>query len=121
MITGDPRIPRGERTELRTFNTSVFARPSGRGDYGNAGKGIVRGPGINNWDFTLFKRFPLKKETRLIEFRWEFYNIVNHTQFSSIDTSAQFNPAGQQTDTLFGQVTAARAARIMQGSLRFRF
>ena len=71
-ITGDPRISHGERGFARMFNTDVFARP-GRGDAGNIGNGIVRGPGVVNWDLTLFKNLPLKSEARVLQLRWEFY------------------------------------------------
>ncbi len=119
-LVGDPRISRGERGFARLFNPGVFARPL-RGDAGNIGSGIVRGPGINNWDVTLFKNFPIRSEQRTLQFRWEFYNLLNNTQFSTMNTVATFNAAGQQTNTQLGQATAARPARIMQVSLRFRF
>ena len=119
-IIGDPRISHGERGFDKMFNPGVFARPA-RGDTGNIGSGIVRGPGINNWDLTLFKNFPIKSDKRSVQFRWEFYNLVNHTQFSGMNTTATFSATGQQTNAALGQATAARPARIMQVSLRFRF
>ena len=119
-ITGDPRISRSNRGFLQMFNPGVFARPS-RGDAGNIGGGIVRGPGVTNWDMTLFKNFPIKSETRVFQFRWEFYNLLNDTQFSTMNTAATFNLAGVQTNASLGQATGARAARVMQASLRFRF
>ena len=119
-LVGDPRISHGERGFDKMFNPTVFARPA-RGDTGNIGTGIVRGPGINNWDVTLFKDFPILSDKRSVQFRWEFYNLVNHTQFSGMNTTATFNAAGVQTNASMGQATSARPARIMQGSLRFRF
>jgi hypothetical protein len=38
------------------------------------------------------KQFPIQEQNRL-QFRWELYNILNHTQFASVDTTARFNPA----------------------------
>lgn len=119
ILTGDPRISHSERGFLQMFNTSVFARPA-KGNFGNAGLGIVRNPGITNFDATLFKRFPWK-EKRAFELRWEAYNVFNHTQFSAMNTTATFNAAGTQVNTAFGQATAARAPRIMQVAVRFRF
>jgi len=119
-IIGDPRISHGERGFMRMFDPTVFARPA-RGDTGNIGNGIVRGPGINNWDLTLFKNFPIKSERRSLQFRWEFYNFLNHTQFNTMNTTATFNAAGQQTNNSLGQATGSRPSRIMQSSLRFRF
>ena len=119
-LIADPRIPHDMRGFNELFNPAAFARPA-KGDAGNVGSGIVRGPGIVNWDMTAFKNFPLKNEQRSFQFRWEFYNLFNHTQFSSMNTTATFNAAGIQTNAQLGQATGSRAARIMQASLRFRF
>src|SRR2546426_8651884 len=42
------------------FNTAAFALPP-IGTFGNAGNGIIRGPGINNWDFALYKNIPIRE------------------------------------------------------------
>jgi hypothetical protein len=120
IVTGKAQRPHGERTMLRWFDTSVFARP-GMNDVGNAPKDVIRGPGRNNWDVTLFKNFPVKSEQRVLQFRWEFYNVFNHTQFSGVNTTAQFDATGKQVNGLFGTATAARSPRVMQVSLRLRF
>ena len=120
--TGNAMLPRDQRTVNQWFNTAVFQRPSGRGDVGNnCNNAKFTLPGFNNHDISLFKTFPLKSERRYIQFRWEMYNALNHTQFSTVNTAAQFNPAGQETNTQFGKVTAARNERRMQFSLRFSF
>ena len=85
------------------------------------GKYTVRNPGVNNFDTALTKNFPIKSEKRYFSLRWEAYNTFNHTQFSSVNTAARFQPNGQQVNALFGTVVATRAPRIMQGSLRFTF
>jgi hypothetical protein len=119
-VNGNPNLPYGERVFPRMFDTSVFSRPA-MNDPGNAPVTVVRGPGRNNWDLTVFKHFPLKSDTRKITFRWEFYNIVNHTQFSGMNTTARFDATGKQIDTTFGQANGSRPARMMQGSLRLSF
>jgi hypothetical protein len=119
--TGNAAMGSDQRSVNQWFNTGVFHRPIGRGDIGNNcnnAKFIL--PGFNNHDISLFKSFPLKSERRIIQFRWEFYNAFN-TQFDAVNTSAQFNPARQQTNTQFGKVTSARNERRMQFSLRFSF
>ena len=45
--------------------------------YGNLGRNSVRAPGLGNWDFGIFKNFPLHEGARL-QFRAEFFNIFNH-------------------------------------------
>jgi hypothetical protein len=119
--TGDANLPRGDRTVDRWFNTSVFQRPSGRGDIGNnCDPAKIVLPGFNNHDVTIFKDFPLRGNHKM-QFRWEIYNLLNHPQWQSVDTSAQFNAAGEQTDVNFGKVTAARVERRMVMSLRYSF
>jgi hypothetical protein len=49
------------------------------------------------------------------------YNVFNQVNWQQINTNAQFNPAGEMVNAAFGQATEARAARIMQGALRFTF
>jgi hypothetical protein len=128
-VVGDPILSRSEKTFGRTFNTSAFAMPTRcswtnqtTACFGNAGLGVLTGPGINNWDITLTKSIPIKGERAMLRFRSEFYNIWNHTQFSSLDASSTFNPnTGAQTNANFGAYTAARTSRIIAFSLRFEF
>lgn len=119
-VLGDPRLPKSERTFFRNFKTEMFARTPVRG-FGNAGIGLLRGPGINNWDLSVSKRVPVAGEQRYFQFRAEFYNAWNHTQFSGIDSTARFNPQGQQINANFGAYNSARDPRRIQLSLRFMF
>src|SRR5207247_1700950 len=98
------------------FNTSVFSRPA-RGNPGNSPKDVVRGPGVNNFDLTLFKNIPLGDRRRL-QLRWEVYNLFNHLQFNAVNTTARFDAQGNQVNQLFGQVTSARTPRVMQVAVR---
>jgi hypothetical protein len=119
LVLSDPILPKGERTRERFFNPDVFGRPA-QGTFGNAPKDVVRGPGQNNWDLSLFKNFPVR-ETMSLQFRWEFFNAFNHTQFQNVDTAARFDTAGRQTNARLGALISDRGARRMQGSLRFTF
>jgi hypothetical protein len=118
-VRENPILGRGERGFSKWFNTAAFA-PPGMNDFGNAPRDVFRGPGINNWDFTIYKNFPIKERARL-QFRWEMYNFFNHSQWNGVDATARFNPAGQQINGQFGQVTSARNPRQMQGALRIDF
>jgi hypothetical protein len=119
-IVGDLELARGDRSFDRWFNTAAVARPA-RGDFGNASRAPLRGPGIHNWDMSLVKYIPLGSAARTMQFRWEVYNLFNHTQFASVNTAARFDAAGNQVNTQFGQITATRAPRIMQASVRIQF
>lgn len=118
-VTGNPVLPKSERTFSRNFRTEVFRLPA-RGTVGTAAKTLIRGPGANNWDVAIFKNFPVR-EAMKFQFRWELYNFFNHTQFSGLDTTARLDPAGNQVNARFGEFTASRNPRIMQLALRFYF
>jgi hypothetical protein len=90
---------------------------------GNAKRDVVRGPGIENTDLALYKNIPWGGEgSRTMQFRLEAYNAFNHTQFSSVNTSALFNPTtGAQTNQSFGYYTAARNPRRVQIGFKISF
>jgi hypothetical protein len=118
-MTGDPRLSRSDRTADRWFDTSVFQRPSGRGDIGNEPRNVIQDPGISNWNVALFKNFRIA--ARSFQYRLEAYNVLNTLQYDSVDTGARFDAAGNQVNAKFGKVNGARNPRIMQMSVRFTF
>ncbi|PYQ23396.1 MAG: hypothetical protein DMF79_03860 [Acidobacteria bacterium] len=99
------------------LNAAAFARPA-RGEYGNEARYIFRMPGINNWNLSFFKNFPLGSSgRRRLQLRWEMYNVLNHTQFGAaygatgypgIDNTLRFDATGKQVNANFGKATAAR-------------
>lgn len=123
-IVGVVPLSRGQRDPLTGwFNTAAFARP-GRGEYGDAPRHLIQRPGINNWDLSLFKNFPVG-DGRSLQYRLEAYNVLNHTQFQEINRNAIFDPNGTQTNasfgTVFGVTSPTRPARVLQMSMRFSF
>ncbi len=125
-IVARPQLSHGQRTFDRWFNTAAFAMPNLPNgttvDPGNASLYPIRGPGQNNWDINLNKKFPFKSESRSLQFRAEFYNAWNHTQFQAVDTSAVFDATtGAQVNGQFGQVVATRQPRVIQLSVRLEF
>ena len=93
---------------LYAFDSACFAAPPA-GFFGNAGAYIITGPGVNNWDIAIEKNAEIR-ETQRLQFRAEFFNAWNHTQFS--------NPDSTVGDANFGQVTQARPAREIQFGLK---
>ena len=80
---------------------------------GDAPRTICCGPGISNFDFSVQKITPFR-ESMHFEFRAEFFNIFNHTQF--------LNPDGVITDGPdFGRVKHTRDPRNIQFALKFGF
>lgn len=105
------------------FNTTCFAAPPewGFGDEARVDANL-RGPGINNFDFAVFKRTNVG-ERMGIEFRTEFFNLFNHPYFSMPATgfagSASANGFGVINSTISGG--AASNFRVIQFALKFIF
>jgi outer membrane receptor protein involved in Fe transport len=93
------------------------------GSFGNAAPGLLRGPGLDNWDMAIKKQIPMHLgEGRFLSLRVEAYNVFNHTQFTAVNSAAQFNPVtGAQTNANFGAYTAAAPGRILSFSVRLQF
>jgi hypothetical protein len=127
----NPNLSNGQRTVTNYFDINAFQLQA-PGTFGNSGLNNVRGPGINNFDLSLFKDFVLPHikgiggtESPRLEFRTEFFNAFNHTQFGSIDTT--FVPAqdvlgsGVSSSAPFGSVSSARDPRQIQFALKLLF
>jgi hypothetical protein len=119
QVNGNPNDVGSSYGPLQAFNPTVFSLPA-VGTLGDPSKDLIRGPGLNDWDVSIFKDFRIQERLRL-QLRSEFYNFFNHTQFSAINTTAQFNAAGAQLNTQFGQYTAAQNPRIIQLAVRVQF
>jgi len=89
-IVGDIHAGGGEITEW--FNKAAFAQPP-LGSFGNSGRSILRGPGINNLDLGLFKNFFLPKNATL-QLRVEAFNAFNHPQFLDVGTTSSTRTSG---------------------------
>ncbi|HEV2500925.1 MAG TPA: carboxypeptidase regulatory-like domain-containing protein [Terriglobia bacterium] len=81
------------------FNTACFVTPP-QYQFGNTGRNILFGPGINNLDFALHRAFriPVGEQTRL-EFRAEAFNFFNHPQFGQPGTTIGTTTAGTISST----------------------
>ena len=56
-----------------------------------------------------------------VQFRFEFYNAFNHTQFTGLDTTARFDALGNQINSDLGAFTAADSPRIIQLGVKIYF
>lgn len=109
----DPTLSRSERSVNRWFNTSCFSPVlAGATSYGSAGRGVVRGPGINNLDVSLYRTFRFTESMNL-QLRAEFFNVLNITQYN--------NPVTTLGSANFGFLTSARDPRIIQFGGKFNF
>jgi hypothetical protein len=96
------------------LNPAAFAVPA-PGQPGSLGKGAVRGNPITTIDFSVAKNWRIQ-ERYGIQFRTEFFNVFNHTNFNGFAA----NPL-QTTASNFGIVTSALAPREIQLGIKFTF
>jgi len=73
-LVGNPNS--GSHTIAQWFNTAAFTQPDA-GVIWHSGRNILRGPGINNWDMSVFKNFAFREQVRL-QLRLESFNAFNH-------------------------------------------
>lgn len=110
-------------SELDYFNVFAFGRPA-QGSLGNTGEAILRGPGINQWDLSLFKTTNLGEKARL-QFRFETFNSFNHTQWAGVNTGLNLpnpnTPVTTATRGTFGLVNSTRDPRTIQFGLKLLF
>jgi hypothetical protein len=113
-LIGNPYLDSG-RSEAQMirqyFNTAAFAS-NALGTFGTSSRNFMRGPGMANIDFGLMKQFSIKEKVTA-QFRAEFFNIFNHTNFN--------NPVTALNSGSFGQITSAGSPRIGQLALKLSF
>jgi hypothetical protein len=102
------------------FDASAFA-PNADGAYGNSGRGPVRLPGRNQTDLALSKNFYVM--AKRIQFRSDFINAFNHTQWTTVNADCSGTTDVTQTcasfpDSIVGQITGTRNPREIQFSLK---
>ena len=107
------------------FNQNCFAAPAdwGFGDESRVDP-TLRGAGINNWDFAIFKTTNFGPEDKLgLQFRTEFFNTFNRVQFGPPNTACCFNPiTNTGNNSTFGIVNSQlNNPRLIQFALKFLF
>lgn len=111
-ILRNPNLPGGERSVARWFDTEAFEAPPAY-TFGNAGRGVVRGDGRVNFDFSINKNFVLGNEARYVQFRADMFNAFNHPDFALPNRA--FGAAN------FGTIGSATSGRTVQLGLRVVF
>ncbi|HXX18674.1 MAG TPA: carboxypeptidase-like regulatory domain-containing protein [Candidatus Acidoferrum sp.] len=88
--------------------------PTSVAAYGDTPRNALRGPGLNNWNFVLYKDTSISESTT-IQLRLEAYNVFNHTQFDPAGLT------GNVSSGNFGQILGAHDPRLMQIAAKFIF
>ena len=103
----------------------IILIPPAQGTVSLGPKDYFTGPGLADWDMSLFKWIPLPGERNKLQFRAEVYDLFNHTNFTTVDTNAQFQidstGAFRQSSPTFGTYTGAQNKRRMQLALKWEF
>ncbi len=111
QVTGPVQFLNPKTSGGYWFNTSNFSDPA-LGAFGNVPHALCCGPAISNTDLVISKKTGFGERLNT-EFRAEFYNAWNHTQF--------INPDGNWSSSTFGQILKARDPRVMQFGLKMLF
>ncbi len=94
------------------FNGFTFTTPPVNDPWGNLSRNAFRAPGFEEWDFALDKYFSIREKARL-QFRSEFFNFLNHTNFGIPNTTT--------TSSSFGTIRSTYPARQVQFALKLLF
>ncbi len=121
-LVGDPNAGScsgGAHTETPNcwFNPGAFQRldpVTQIGQFGNAGRNTLTGPGVQQWDFSALKNFQLA-ESKNLQFRAELFNIFNHANFGVPVNDLNSPP------NVVGQIQTSQKGRLVQFALKFLF
>jgi hypothetical protein len=99
-------------TVNKWFDTSCFVAPT-PGTLGNSARSVLYGPGQTNVDFSTYKNFRITESSNL-QFRAEFFNILNHAQFNTPGTAVGSATLGRILSTI-------HSSRQIQFALKYVF
>jgi hypothetical protein len=114
-IIGDPSLGGRSRAarEAEYFNTAAFGQP-GPGQFGTVGRNTIINPGNLQDDVSVMKKLvTLPHEFGGLQFRVDYFNVLNRTNLSGPQTT--------MTSSAFGQILSANPQRIGQFALRYDF
>jgi hypothetical protein len=94
------------------FAGYTFTTPLATAPYGDLSRNAFRAPGFEQWDFAADKSFLIREGINL-QFRSEFFNLLNHTNFGVPDTKT--------TDAAFGTIRTTYPSRQIQFALKLLF
>jgi hypothetical protein len=98
------------------YDPNAFTVPL-NGTYGNVGRDVVRGPGLNELDLSFSKRIPIAERLNL-QFRGEFFNILNHTNLNSPNPIVFTAATGGPSPTAGVITSTTTTARQIQFGLK---
>jgi len=111
-VTGSA-VSQSRSAMLNTYFAGYsFSTPPANVPFGDVGRNAFRAPNLDQWDFSVDKSFRIRESARL-QFRSEFFNVLNHTNFGI--------PDSKTTDSAFGTIRATFPSRQIQFALKLIF
>ena len=113
--TGGPQrtSPAGGDKTVGYLDANAFVVPPPF-TYGNLGRNSARNLGLRNWDTGLYKSFAIRENKESVQFRAEFFNVLNHVNLGGIDSGVD--------DPAFGTIGGTQnRSREIQFALKFYF
>jgi hypothetical protein len=108
-ITGDPN---------NWFDATAFVLPP-KGEYGNVGRNVLRGPDLKMVDLSIFKNIAFGGQN--LQFRLEIFNLFNRDNFATPNSAALFNADGTRIPNATNIIRTATSSRQLQLGLKFVF
>jgi hypothetical protein len=106
------------------FASNAFCTAPAIGDgtgWGDMGAGAAKGPGQFNFD-TTFQKITKITERQAIQFRAEFFNLFNHSQFNAPNTALFASPLPDVNSPNFGRILSTSVnPRVIQLGLKYLF
>jgi hypothetical protein len=113
-VSGDPYVPEGERNINNWLSRTTVTVPADPSQpFGNAPRNSVHGPLVWTVDMVLSKRFNMPWRNGSLEFRGEFFNLLNRTNFRA--------PNGNRSAVAYGTITSTYDPRIIQFGFKAGF
>jgi hypothetical protein len=120
IVPGVSLIPPGGQTINQWVNPAAFSIPAA-GTWGNAGAGIVEGPGLFQFDTALSKTIKITEGTK-VSLRMEGFNVFNHPQLGTPNLNFSSLAAfGRITSVSNSSPVGTGTARSFQFAARFTF
>ncbi len=111
-VSGAPVSQSQAQSLLTYFAGYTFTTPPASAPFGNLGRNAFRTPGLEQWDLGVNKNFRIHEQIAM-QFRGEFFNVMNHTNFGV--------PNNVSTSGAFGTITTTYPPRQIQFGLKLMF
>ena len=111
-VSGSAASQSTAQSLLSYFAGYTFTTPPANAPFGNLGRNAFRAPSLEQWDLAVDKNFRITERIKL-QFRAEFFNVLNHTNFGV--------PNQQSNSSAFGTITTTYPPRQIQFGLKLLF